>query len=81
LKKLAYLPGAEIRAAILALLEFHHGAAPSEIPTAVARVFGFKSAGASLRSLCDYQLKKLLKSGAAVESDGMLRVAKATAKK
>lgn len=81
LKKLEYLPGVEIRAAIVALLEFHHGAAQSEIPTAVARVFGFKSTGASLRTLCDYQVKKLLRTGVVVESDGMLRVAKATAKK
>ena len=81
LKKLEYLPGTEIRAAILALLEFHHGAAQSEIPTAVARVFGFKSSGTSLRSLCDYQVKKLMKSSVVVESGGMLRVAKATAKK
>jgi hypothetical protein len=81
LKKLEHLPPSEIRAAILSLLKFHHGAAPSEIPTAVARVFGFKTSSPALRTLCDYEVKKLLKTGGVVDSDGVLRVAKVSAKK
>ena len=81
LKKLEHLPPSEIRAAILSLLKFHHGAAQSEIPTAMARVFGFKTSSPALRTLCDYELKKLLKTGGVVDSDGVLRVAKVSAKK
>ena len=73
LRKPELLPGAEIRAAILALLNAHHGATTSEIPTAVARLLGFKSTGATLRSVIDHQLGKLVKAGTAEQSDGMLR--------
>ena len=41
------MPSAEIRAAIIALLNLHHGATKTEIPTEVARQFGFKSTGAT----------------------------------
>ena len=59
----------------MALLAAHHGATNSEIPTAVARLLGFKATGATLRSVIDYQIKKLLKTGIVEDSDGMLRIA------
>lgn len=75
LRKPEFLPGIEIRAAILLLLNTHHGATRTEIPAAVSRLFGFKSTGAVLRSIIDYQLKKMLKAGTLEESEEMLRVA------
>ena len=68
------MPSAEIRAAIIALLNLHHGATKTEIPTEVARQFGFKSTGATLRSICDNQIKRMIKLGLVEENDGMLRV-------
>jgi hypothetical protein len=65
----------EIRAAIIALLNLHHGATRAEIPAEVARQFGFKSTGATLRSILDYKIKRMIKLGLVEENDGMIRVA------
>jgi very-short-patch-repair endonuclease len=78
LRKPELLPGVEIRAAIIALLNLHHGATKAEIPAEVARQFGFKSTGATLRSIFDYQIKRMIKLGLVDENDGMLRVVGAT---
>ena len=69
------LPSVEIRAAIVALVSQNHGAAPSEIPSATARVLGFKITSPTLRSVIDEQIEHLLKSRVLVEAEGMLRVA------
>ena len=73
------LPSVELRAAIVALVRQHHGAAPGEIPgeipAATARLLGFKATGAALRSVIDALIAHLLESGVLIESDGMLRVA------
>jgi very-short-patch-repair endonuclease len=74
LRKPEMLPGAEIRAAVIALLNLHHGATKAEIPVEVARQFGFKSTGATLRSIFDYQIKRMIKLGLVEENDGMLRM-------
>jgi hypothetical protein len=73
LKKPEMLPGPEIRAAIQMLIKMSHGAAKSELPSAVARLLGFKAAGSTLRSVVEYQTKKLLRVGAILEEGELLR--------
>jgi hypothetical protein len=75
LRKPDMLPPAEIRAAILALIDAHHGAAPAEIPAAVARMLGFKATSGPLRAVIEAQTARLLRLGTIQESDGMLRKA------
>ncbi len=73
LRKPDMLPPAEIRAAILSLIDAHHGATANEIPVAVARIFGFKSTGRQLRSTIAAQTAKLLRQAVIEESNGMLK--------
>ncbi|MHB1308991.1 MAG: DUF3320 domain-containing protein, partial [Limisphaerales bacterium] len=73
LRKPDMLPSAEIRAAILALIDAHHGATSEEIPIAVARIFGFKSTSSQLRSIIAVQTAKLQRHGELQESNGMLK--------
>ncbi len=73
LRKPDLLPPAEIRQAILALLDAHHGATQSEIPVAVARIFGFKATSGQLRSAIEAQVTGLEKDGMIEESDGMFK--------
>ena len=68
------LPPAEIRAAITALVSACHGAAREEIPTAVARLLGFKTTTAPLRELIDGQLTRLLEDGSLQEANGLIRL-------
>ena len=67
------LPPAEIRAAILVLIDAHHGATADEIPIAVARMLGFKTTSGSLRAVIEAQISRLLRLDTIQESDGMLR--------
>lgn len=73
LRKPEFLPPTEIRAAILAVIEAHHGAAEPEIPTAVTRLFGFKSTGSQLRLAIETQTAKLWRQGIIEKSNGMLK--------
>ena len=68
------LPGAEIRATIVALLRQHHGAAPDEIPAAAARVLGFKSTSPMLRAAIHAQINRLQSDKVITEMGGMLRL-------
>ena len=73
LRKPDLLPPAEIRAAILVLIDTHHGAARQEIPNATARIFGFKNTSSQLREIIESQLGKLLRLGTIQEENGMLK--------
>ena len=44
-----------------------------EIPGVVARMLGFKTTSAQMRSVIDRQMNKLLRQGAVTELNGMLR--------
>ena len=66
------LPLAEIRAAVLAVIDAGHGATKDELPVAVARLFGFKNTSAQLRSVLESQIGKLIRQGSVLETDGML---------
>ena len=72
LRKPETLPLAEIRAAVLAVIDAGHGATKDELPVAVARLFGFKNTSAQLRSVIESQMGKLLRQGSVVANDGML---------
>jgi len=67
LRKPDFLPPSEIRAAILQLIEVAHGVGHRELPTAVARLLGFKSTPPALRTLVEAQIARL-------ESEGRLQV-------
>ena len=73
LRKPEMLPPAEIQAAILALLDAHHGVTKEEIPVAVARIFGFKATSGVLRGTILNQLTVLCKSGRVELRNGMLK--------
>ncbi|MFM1767572.1 MAG: hypothetical protein RJA22_101 [Verrucomicrobiota bacterium] len=73
LRKPELLPPAEIAAAILALIDAHHGATTEELPTAVARVFGFKSTSPLLRAAVEDATATLRAGGVLSESGGMLK--------
>lgn len=76
LRKPEMLPPSEIQAAILKIVEVHHGASKIELPTAVARVFGFKSTSAQLRDLVKSQISRLMREQVIEEKDEMLLIAK-----
>ena len=73
LRKPDLLPPAEVRAAILTLIETSHGAGRRELPRAVARLFGFSTTTAALRNLVDQQVRKLESTGQALELNGLLQ--------
>ena len=73
LRRPEMLPPAEIQAAILALLEAHHGATMVEIPVAVARIFGFKATSGALEEVIMCQLTALRRSGAVEMHNGLLK--------
>lgn len=74
LRKPELLPPAEVRAAIRLLLCANHNAMKHEIPTAVARIFGFKNTSAQLRHLVDGQISRLLCERVITEVDGMTKI-------
>jgi very-short-patch-repair endonuclease len=67
LRKPDLLPPSEIRAAILQLIEAAHGVGRRELPTAVARLLGFKSTPPAFRALVEAQVSRL-------ESDKQVQV-------
>jgi hypothetical protein len=73
LRKPEHLPPIEIHAAILSLLEASHGATRSEVPTAVAWLFGFQATSPQLEALIESQIAKLLRAGRLEEVNGMLK--------
>jgi len=73
LRKPEMLPPAEIQAAIMALLDTHHGATKEEIPVAVARIFGFKATSGALRETILNQLTVLLRSGSVELNNDLLK--------
>jgi hypothetical protein len=73
LRKPEMIAAAEMRAAILAVIDLGHGAAQKEIPTAVARVLGFKNTSAQLRYAVEGQIHKLEKQNAIAEVNGMFK--------
>jgi very-short-patch-repair endonuclease len=73
LRKPEMLPPAELRAAMLAVLEAGHGATGRELVTAVARLLGFKSTGPQLRALIERQRDVLMGQGQVTEVEGMFR--------
>lgn len=73
LRKPEMLPPAELRVAIRAVIEAGHGALGKEIPTAVARVLGFRSTGAQLRAVIQGQVDRLLRDGEIGEVNGLLQ--------
>jgi very-short-patch-repair endonuclease len=74
LRKPDHLPLAEIRSAILSVLEASHGATRSEIPSAVARLLGFQATSAQLRNAISSQIERLSQELRVYESLGMLKV-------
>ncbi len=73
LRKPEMLPPSELRAAILAVIDAGRGAKMLEIPTAVARMLGFKSTGTQLRAVIALQQNKLLQQGAIKEVNELLQ--------
>ena len=72
--RLLSIPPPEFRAAILSVLEASHGATRSEIPKAVARLFGFQATSLQLRALIETQVEQLIRAGKAAEANGMLKL-------
>jgi len=73
LRKPERIAPAEIRAAVLAVVDLGHGAAPKEIPTAVARMLGFKNTSQQLRYAVEGQIHKLAKQNTITETNGMFK--------
>ena len=73
LRKPERIAPSELRAAILAVIEFGHGATQKEIPTAVARILGFKNTSAQLRYAVEGQIHKLVKQNIITENSGMFK--------
>ena len=63
----------EVRAAILALIDSAHGAGRRELPTAVARLLGFKTTTSQFRALVERQIQVLEESGQITETKGLLQ--------
>ncbi|MBM3977690.1 MAG: DUF3320 domain-containing protein, partial [Planctomycetes bacterium] len=63
LRRPEYLPSAEVRAAVLLLIDTYHGAQRMQISTAVGRMLGFKATSAGLRARIDQQVAALVASG------------------
>lgn len=73
LRKPERLPPAEIRAAILALIEAAHGVRREELPTAIARLFGFATTTATLRERIERQVARLEGQHVVSEANGLLQ--------
>jgi hypothetical protein len=74
LRKPELLPPAEIRTAVIKVVDTHHGATREEIPVAVARLFGYKTTSSQLREIIELQCANLLRDGALEEANGMVRL-------
>lgn len=73
LRKPEMIPHAELRVAILAVIDAGHGAARKEIPIAVARMLGFRNTSAQLRYAIESQIFKLVRQNTIVEINGMFK--------
>jgi very-short-patch-repair endonuclease len=73
LKKPERIAPAEFRAGVLAVIDLGHGAAAKEIPTAVARMLGFKNTSQQLRYAVEGQIHKLAKTNIIAEANGMFK--------
>jgi very-short-patch-repair endonuclease len=73
LRKPEMIPPAEIRAAILAVIDAGHGAGGTEIPIAVARMLGFKNTSAQLRQVIERQEGRLVRQNTIIEANGLFR--------
>ena len=73
LRKPERIAPAELRAGILAVIDLGHGAAAKEIPTAVARMLGFKNTSQQLRYAVEGQIHKLAKNNSIIEANGLFK--------
>ena len=73
LRKPERIAPAEFMAAVLAVIDLGHGAAAKEIPTAVARMLGFKNTSQQLRYAVEGQIHKLAKNNSITEANGMFK--------
>jgi hypothetical protein len=67
------IPPAEVRCAILAVIDAGHGAGRKEIPIAVARMLGFKNTSGQLRHVIESELFRLARQNTIVETNGMFK--------
>ena len=67
------LPPLEVRAALLALIDSAHGAGRRELPTAVARLLGFRTTTPQFRTLVERQIQALEELGQIGEANGLLQ--------
>ncbi len=75
LRKPDLLPPSEVRAAIVLLVDAAHGVEPRKLPTAVARLLGFKSTPSTLRSLVEAQVARMTAEGRlAIQGDLLVQV-------
>ena len=63
----------EIREAILAVIDLGRGASSKEIPTAVARLFGFKNTSPQLRYAIEGQIHQLANTNKVIEVNGLFK--------
>jgi len=73
LRKPERIAPAELRAGVLAVIDIGHGAAAKEIPTAVARMLGFKNTSQQLRYAVEGQIHKLAKNNSIIEANGLFK--------
>ena len=73
LRKPERIAPSELREAILAVIDLGHGATQKEIPTAVARILGFKNTSAQLRYAVGGQIHKLAIQNVINENNGMFK--------
>ena len=75
LRKPDLLPPSEIRTAVLRLVEAAHGVGRQELPTAVARLLGFKTTPTALRTRVDTQVARLESEGRLTPQGNLLILA------
>jgi very-short-patch-repair endonuclease/ligand-binding SRPBCC domain-containing protein len=74
LRKPETLPPAEIRLALLQVIERNFGATEDQVVQAAARAFGFKSTSALLRDVIVETLRRMLAAGELHQNDGLLTI-------
>jgi hypothetical protein len=79
LRKPEFLPPTEVRASILALIKAVHGVPRRQLPAGVARMLGFKTTTAALRSRVEEQCARLEQEKAIAESGALLVLSAAPA--
>ena len=72
LRKTDYLPPAEIREALAAVVRVHLGITPDEATTEVTRLFGFKSTSSNLKQIIQDEVKILLEQNTVNQKNGKL---------